>query len=198
MRSDTASRRQLFIPHLDIPVTWNIDNADSRTLWKLFALAKEPDRHWRPEELGAILEHQMQSAVSFDLGGVEPELAPKLRMLAEAEGFVVRSLSDVLEHPRPPLELLILIQRFARGMIDHPHAVLPDAVARVIYFAAISAARVRCGERISNLDDEALAGGLRWALTRDWLTDSLRSLFQEVLDRLSPNEPPAPPSGPNA
>ena len=83
----------------------------------------------------------------------------------------------MLEHPRPPLELLELTKQFAKKCRSNPDGPLPDDIASVLYLAAIAAAMTRCGARITKLGDVGMHHGLRWALRQSWLDASLRELF---------------------
>jgi hypothetical protein len=73
--------------------------------------------------------------------------------------------------------LLELTRRFAKACRSRTGAPLPDEIATVLYFASIVAAMLRCGRRISKLDDEALVHALDWALDQPWLDASMRDLL---------------------
>jgi len=141
------------------------------------------ERIWRPEELKAILQHQLSVPIQFDLGGLDPGLAQKVGALATAQGLLVKSFHDLLHHPNPPLELLQLTKQFAKASRNHPDSPLPPEVATVLYFVSISVAMTRCGERISNLDDETLRRGIKWVLAQPWVDDATRGPLQESLER---------------
>jgi hypothetical protein len=57
---------------------------------------------------------------------------------------------------------------------------VPREVAGVIYFAAILSARVRFGERLSQLDDERLRAAAVWGQRQPWLDDELGELFRRA------------------
>ena len=48
-----------------------------------------------------------------------------------------------------------------------------------MYFATIVAAMIRCGRRITNLDDEAVLKGVEWSLRQSWLDDRTRALLAD-------------------
>ena len=87
----------------------------------------------------------------------------------------IRSFDDLLHHPHPPVELLTLTKQFAKAMVEHPESPLPREVGRLLYFASITVALIRCGQRISDLDNASLKAGLRWCLEHD--ADGTRSLL---------------------
>jgi len=138
-------------------------------------------RTWRPEELGPILRHQLAAPVQFDLGNLEEGLAARLRTLSSAEGLLLKSYAELLHHPHPPLELLRLCKQFARACWSHPDSPLPQEIAMLLYFASIAVALIRCGERITGLDDDALRRNFDWFLLQPWVDEATRYLFEEAL-----------------
>ena len=152
---------------------------DSRQLAKLMDLGHAGQRLWRTEELGAILRHQLSAPVQFDLAGIDQALAGKLRNLTEAEGLLLQSFSDLLHHPAPPVELLILLKDFAKACRNHPDSPLPQEIATLLYLASIAVAMMRACQRITALDDEALRDGVQWLVDQTWVDDRTGSLFRE-------------------
>jgi hypothetical protein len=57
---------------------------------------------------------------------------------------------------------------------------VPREVAGVLYFAAILSARLRLGERISDLSDDRLRGAARWAGQLPWVDVELAQLFHDA------------------
>ncbi len=131
-------------------------------------------QHWRPEELGAILAHQLAAPLVGDLRRYAPDLD---RKLAAARA---RTFGQLLFHTQPPVELLDAVKRFAKASRADPDSPLPDEIATVLYFAAIAAAMVRCGQRITHMGDEALQYGLAWVRRQAWLDPQSRALFDEA------------------
>jgi len=161
-----------------------ISSATAASLAKLFDVADPPLRAWRPEELASVYRYQMSAPVRFDLATLDASITPKLKALAEAEGLVLRSFQDLLEHLNPPIELLELTKEFAKRNRSHPDSALPQQVATVLYFASIAAALVRHGRRISTLEDSALLEGFEWTQTQEWVDEPTRRLMQEGTESL--------------
>jgi predicted transcriptional regulator len=90
-----------------------------------------------------------------------------------------------LLHAAPPIELLSLTKEFAKANMDHPDSSLPKEVAAVLYYASISAALARRGERISQLNDAELERGLRWAKDQPWVDKQIQHLLVQALNKLS-------------
>lgn len=129
--------------------------------------------------LAAVFRHQLSAPVEFDLGMVDEMLAGKLRTLCAARGLLLRSLEDLFFHPNPPVELLELAKQFAKACHEHPESPLPPDVATALYLTSIVVALVRCGRRITTLDDASLRSGIEWLISRNWIDDRLRELLRE-------------------
>lgn len=158
------------------------DRLDPRNIARMMQIAADGGGPlWEHAELAAILQHQLTCPVRFDLESLGTEIAAQAAELAESRGLVLKSIGDLLAHPAPTLELLRLLKAYARTCRSHPDSLLPPEVATALYYAAIVAARLRCGERISDLDDGTIRHGLEWLLEQPWLEESLRSLLREGL-----------------
>ena len=164
--------------------TTDTSTADSRLLSQFLDPGELGKRIWRSSELEAVLRHQLSTSVGFDLGALETRLAERLRTVSAAEGLLVQSFNDLLHHPCPPVELLVLTKDFAKRHLGHPESPLPPEIARVLYLASIVAAMLRCHCGITTLDNAALRKGAEWALDQKWLDEATRSLFREGLRAL--------------
>lgn len=136
---------------------------------------------WRPDDLAAVLRHQMSAPVQFDLAILDPRLGEQVRLLAASQGLVLNSFRDLFRHPNPPLKLLEMVKDFAKRAAAGTEGPLPREIASVLYYASITAAEFRCQARISKLSEEELRRGLEWALSQSWLDDETRNLFSTAL-----------------
>src|SRR5262245_41163569 len=144
---------------------------------------------WQPDELAAILQHQLNAQLEFDLGAVSAELPAGLDAIGVGRAGTLRwavTFRDLLlHHPHPPLPLLERAKRFAKACKSEPGGALPSEVATMLYFACIVVARLRCGDaRISALDDTSLARGLEWAAAQPWIDVETRHLMEEGIAHL--------------
>jgi hypothetical protein len=130
----------------------DISQSDPHLLSKLMNLDEEA---WPPDELAAMLRHQLRSKL-------------------ESETF-----GDVLHAASPAIESLKRIKDFGKQHRNDPASPLPRDIATVLYFAAIAAALAKCGQRISQLDDASIRAGVEWAVALPWLDESTRALFVE-------------------
>ena len=161
--------------------TGDIHKSDPQLLAKLMSLDTAPAHAWQPDELGAILRHQLQSPLEFDLITVDAEVKAKLKTLAAANGPPLKTFGDLLRHPHPPIELLNLTKEYGKVHRNTPESPLPHDIATVLYFAGIVVALTRCGQRISRLDDDGLRRGVEWVASQPWVDEWTRSLFREGL-----------------
>lgn len=163
----------------------SILDSDPGRLASLMDMDDGAGRLWSEDELAAILRHQMSAPLQVDLGGLQKGLPGRLQTLAAAKGLLLRSFGDLLHHPNPPVELLILTKDFAKACRISADSPIPREIATLLYFASIAVARLRCGRRITALTDAAVRKGLDWALGRPWLDEATRSLCEEGLRSLS-------------
>jgi len=163
----------------------DFDQTDPARLADLLRVSDSSDPDWRPEELAGVLRHQLSVPLDVELG-VRGELAagPEERPPSPGAGRLT-SFADLLAHPSPPVAVLVETKEFAKACCERPDAALPAEISAIMYYASIAAALVRCGQRITSLDDTALLTGLGWALEQEWLIADLRPLFEQASERLS-------------
>ena len=73
------------------------------------------------------------------------------------------TLGELLLHPSPPVDLLLLVKQFAKLAHHSLASALPHELLSALYHASSVAAMVRSGRRISRLTNEAMRRGLIWA-----------------------------------
>ncbi|OHB72648.1 MAG: hypothetical protein A2V70_17310 [Planctomycetes bacterium RBG_13_63_9] len=135
---------------------------------------------WGPDELEAVLAHQLSAPLECDLGHLDKGLAGRLEAANSADGPPIRTFADLLHHPRPPVELLELTKRFAKACRSHRQSPLPDEIATVLYFLSIAVALTQCGRRITKMDDPSLGYSLDWGLKQPWLDEPTRELLRNA------------------
>ena len=92
-------------------------------------------------------------------------------------------------HPSPPLELLQLAKEFAKSQRYAEEAVFPVEIASVLYYTAIVLARLRLGQRITEMDDARLRQGVQWCLQQPWIDPATRELFEQQWRKLQGQKP---------
>jgi hypothetical protein len=168
--------------------------------------AAGPDwREWGDGEMADVLRHQLGAPLLFDLGRSGPDRnagggerpAGPQGSATPAGAPPIASFGDLLRHPAPPVELLILVKEFGRaGRAGRAAPIgaeesegiggtLPPEVGTLLYYAAIAAARVRHGRRITSMGDDDLRNGVEWALQQPWLDGPTRELFRQWHEALS-------------
>lgn len=147
-------------------------------------LTGEERADWSADELGAVLHHQLQAPLEYDLRTIAPGGEQTIAQMtaAIAIGPRPRSFADLIVHPSPPLELLTLMKDFARSGRDDGS--IPAEVGTILYYAAIVLAIVRHNTRITKLDNNSLSSGIAWAAAVPWIDPALRQLFIEAATKL--------------
>ena len=167
--------------------TYDISRSNARHLAKLMELNDQPRRVWSDCQLAAEFQHLLTASVRFDLGTLDAKARERMKNLGWPESPSIKSFGDLFKHPDPPVELLMLTKRFAKVNRNHRDSFLPPEVASLLYFASIVLALTRCGQKITDLDDQALRGGINWAAARPWIDQQTRSLLQEGMEFLDNN-----------
>lgn len=133
---------------------------------------------WDADDLEAILEHQLAAPLEADLRGARPGFAAWLAEINATLRPPIATFGDLLSHAQAPIELLEVLKDFAKGCRSNADGPLPDDIATVLYLAAIAAAMVRHGARITRLGDEGVRHGLEWAQRQPWLDPKTRELLE--------------------
>ena len=156
-----------------------INHIATDTLAQLMDLGTDATPDWTPQELAAMLTHQLSAPLAFDLCALKEVSVEKVNAVAAAHTPAVESFGDLLTHAHPSVELLELVKEFAKTSDSNQNRLLPRPIASVLYYASIVAAQLRCDTRLTTLSDKLIGQGLRWSLSQDWLNDDLRSLLDQ-------------------
>lgn len=157
----------------------------SAGLKKLMAMGLGVSEPWQPEDLKLALEEQLAVPIEVELSGLEQQISHRLRLRAKREGLLLRSLGDLFQHPRPPVELLILVKDFFKRNRGHPKSDLPPDVCLALYYLCIAVALWRHRVRISQLNDSELAEAFRWMQAHDWIGGTGREAAVEAARALA-------------
>ena len=122
----------------------DIENLPAGTLADLMNL-EAGESPWNPDELAAILRHQLAAPVEFDLTYLEKKRPVSLDTLHSLQGPAIASFHDLFHHPRPPIELLRSTKEFAKSSRIRPEAPLPEEIATLLYLLSIATAMTRLG-----------------------------------------------------
>jgi hypothetical protein len=162
-------------------------NSSEELGWLAGAMDAAADRPilWRPDELAAMLSHQLAAPIRGNLEAMPGDIARR------HDNVVPREIAfgELLGSPHPPTELLRAVKDFAKRAISVENGSLPVELGAALYFASIACARLRCDQAISGLDGEALAYGTNLAMSQPWLDASLLTLLQEFRERFTATSP---------
>ena len=154
------------------------------SLAQLLGVGRDEQLLWTAEDLAALWRHQMSASLQFDLAQFDPHVGELLARLSPPGQPPINTFGEMLAHPRPPLELLELVKDFAESNRG-PTAALPSDIAAMLYVLCIATAQVRLGQRITELDDEALARQIHWALGQDWIDSAASGLLSQCRQALA-------------
>lgn len=139
-------------------------------LARLLDLSLPEQPNWRPGELSEIFEAELQAPIEVEIAGVDRVVMDRWRKWCRAQEIVgCGRLVDLIEHPSPPLELLVVLKQYAKAHARHRSAGLPQVVGKALYYLAILVALVQHGSRISSLSDADLLAGIRWCRSIPWV-----------------------------
>lgn len=139
--------------------------------------AKEP---FQPEELRILMAEELSGPLEFDLSGLDQGEARRLLLRARTQGLLVRSLGELFQHPKPPLDLLKLAKDYFKLNQSHPKSDLPADVALGLYYLCIAVALWRHQQRITSLGRDELAAAFRWMQSQTWMDEASKRAASEA------------------
>jgi len=141
-------------------------------------------------QLSRLWQEQVEAPIRFESKFLTAAMTSKLVDLAARGAPIPDRFSVLFTQADPPIEMLEYAKRLAKGVRHRPDSPAEKA-ATVLYYCAIAAALVRCGRRITELDDKALAFGINWVLEQNWIDIPTRRLFNDASAYLKshPSEP---------
>jgi len=97
-----------------------------------------------------------------------------------------RTIRDLLLGPSTNLDDLKALKQYAKTLVRQSATDAAKAVASTIYYAAIAAALVRHGEKITQHSDEDLDRGLALLAEKEWMAPELGQLLTQARQRRPP------------
>jgi len=155
-----------------------IFDSQAISLAQIMTWGDSNDDVWKPDELGAMFEHQLSAPLEVDFSNLSHPHMRRVQSLCAAAIPPINSFADLLHHPHPPVELLEMTKEFAKICRSHDECRLPDEIATVLYALSIAVALTKCNRRITKLDRQGLRYTFDWALGQSWLDPSTRELLE--------------------
>lgn len=132
------------------------------------------------EAASRLLRSRLASPMHFDKGYVDSLSAILARPCPELQPIAGRTLGDVLMDPTTPLATLETLKQYGKGLSLRWEEGPEHVVAAMIYFAAIAAALVFHGRKITTRSHRDLADLLRILMNDRWITPELAGLFDSA------------------
>ena len=88
---------------------------EALSLSEMMGAGADETQLWEPEELAAILKHQLAAPIVFDLSYTAEGPPPRLDAISPSEGPSIETFGELFHHPRPPVELLERVKQFAKS-----------------------------------------------------------------------------------
>lgn len=162
-----------------------MDDVSKRTVrgGEGFLLFLDPEkmtrRIWVSSELAAILKHQLQTPVGFDLDAGAKTAAAEPKTSRREMSQLSENFAQLFGSPRPSLRLLILTKDFAKTQLHRVESPLPREIARVLYLASIAVAKVKCRTTITTLAVPRILEGFEWGREQSWMDVQIRHVFRQ-------------------
>jgi hypothetical protein len=163
----------------------DLSHGSAERLSELLSVDAGEEALWPRSDLEAMLRHQMDSPLLFDLERTDSADSRELVAMTRVTVAPLETFRDLVLHPAPPIGMLLLLNRFAKARGHAGAPVLPRDIASALYYLSVALARVRHGQRISGLDDAALAQGLDWAIGRRWIEPAIRAVYKECKGKIA-------------
>ncbi len=151
-------------------------------LAKIMNLDETTPDVWNDQDLAAMVRHQMEAPLHFDLTSFELKgrrAEARTETLTSAAKARIESFQDLLFHPEPPLETLRLSKDFFKARTKALKKDSPEwQMAYLFYLLSILAAGSRAPQ-LSNLTPGDLRKATKWALDQKWVDERTKRLLSQ-------------------
>src|SRR6266571_3662048 len=142
---------------------------------KLLRMDETSVEPWQPEDLRAMVRHQLSAPVEFDVRSVklsQLEQDTLNRSLRDPPRSGIWTFADLFYSLHPPVELLRFSHKFFKQNVSNSPKGSPNQkLAYLFYLLSIVVARIRAGVRISKLPDDELLRSIQSVINRHWLDE---------------------------
>jgi hypothetical protein len=118
---------------------------------------------WHESEYRAILEHQLNVPLCSLLLPIDSPIALREALTKGAS-----------------LQALVICKEWAKAISHLASPTIPLSISIVLYYAAICAAKVQHQMLITTASPASLRLGVEWCLSREWLSQDLRTMFTKA------------------
>ncbi len=128
------------------------------------------------EAASRLLRSRLACPIPLDATGVDSLPAILDKPCPELQSIADRTMGDVLLDPATPLAVLETLKEYAKGLSGRWDEGPEHVVAATIYLAAIAAALVSHGRKITTRSYRDLADLLRILMNDRWITPELAGM----------------------
>jgi hypothetical protein len=156
-------------------------------LARLFGIGAGNFLGWEDSELHDILLRELNAPL---IKWLKPK-SIEFQMLTESAATKVGSINcigDLLSSPNPPLPYLRRAKDIAKSADLRLKTPLPPPIASALYLAVIAVAMIKCGQRITKMNDHQLCEGLNWVANQSWVESHLRRTAIGALQLIEGNK----------
>ncbi len=139
---------------------------------------------WSGDEIADVWRHQLRALLVRCIQELGPVHAIRCETLCAELDPPVRTLQELIRHPKPNVELLSLVARWVERALGEVDEVLPRDVALCIFNLLIVLARTRCSTKLIAGQDIELARRAEWVAARPWLDAPTRAVMQRAIAEL--------------
>jgi hypothetical protein len=155
-----------------------VHSAQPQQLAKLLDPGNDAPTIYHGADPAVILRDQLQAPLSEELSSsIAGARIPPMELEPTVQTF-----DDLFHDPHPPIDALKRAKDYAKACRSN-RELLPPEVATVLYYAALTAARVHLKENITQLAEAEYREGLQWAIAQPWVDEKTKGLFREGLGK---------------
>jgi len=166
-----------------------LSRAQGPALSRLLGMDEQAGGEWNDADLAGIVRSQLDAPMSYDLPrSVRDVKKQTITEMSVGSAQPLVTFLDLISHDHPPFQLLHWAKVFFKEAAGQKLGLLPEAVAKWIYFAILASARLRQVKDVSRMSDAQLAEGIQWCMARTWGDPRIAGHWQATLAMLNGHE----------
>jgi len=152
-----------------------------------FAMGEPPEKFlWREDEATMLWEWLLGQPFSQCLDELSPFEVVRHTKLCASSNPPISTIQDQLHHDKPNVELLRTLSAWCQRSLQDPTGMMPHELAKALFNVTVILARVACGARIVDLDDETLTERAQWIEELSWIDPTTKQVLRTAAQSLFP------------